>query len=61
MVAAKFFEEDYFPNNFYAKIGGITLEDINQLEIEFLSLINFKLFVDESLFSQYEEKLLYCD
>lgn len=61
MIATKFFEENYFPNSFYAKIGGISLKDLNELECEFLTLIDFKLFVDENMFTQYNERLFICD
>ena len=61
MIAAKFFDEEYFPNSFYSKIGGITLDDMNKLEIEFLNLIDYKLFVDEEMFFNYKEKMLNCE
>lgn len=61
MVAAKFFDEEYFSNSFYAKIGGISLEDMNRLEVEFLNLIDYKLYVEEKIFYQYQEKMLNCE
>lgn len=32
VVSAKFFDDFYFKNSFYAKLGGISLELINHME-----------------------------
>ena len=53
VVSIKYNEDDYFSNKFYAKVGGVTKEELDKLEYEFLSLIDFSLFVDEDLFSKY--------
>ena len=53
VVSIKYNEDDYFSNKFYAKVGGVTKEELDKLEYEFLSLIDFSLFVDEDLFSRY--------
>jgi len=59
MVAAKFFDDFYFYNNDYAKIGGISTKEINSLEAELLVLLNFELFVSEDTFSHYKAQLSY--
>ena len=41
MTAAKFFDDRYYNNEYYSKIGGISNEEINTLETEFLIFINF--------------------
>jgi hypothetical protein len=33
MVAAKFFDDFYYKNEFYAKLGGICKNEINDLEL----------------------------
>ena len=33
MVGAKFFDDFFYKNDFYAKIGGISKADINRLEL----------------------------
>ena len=48
MLAAKFFDDQYFNNAYYGKVGGVTCKEVNSLEIEFLFMINFNLFVSES-------------
>lgn len=32
MVAIKYQDDDYYKNEYYAKVGGITLQEINDLE-----------------------------
>jgi len=57
MVAAKFFDDQYFNNPQYGLIGGVSSQEINQLEIEFLFMINFELFVDKKLYAIYDKRL----
>lgn len=57
MVAIKFQDDDYYKNDYYAKVGGITVKEINILEKEFLNLLQYKLFVDPSMFNTYLVKL----
>lgn len=45
MIAAKFYDDLYYSNSFYAKIGGVKTTEINLLEAHFLSLIDFDLYV----------------
>lgn len=58
MVAAKFYDDFYFKNNYYAKIGGINKNEINNLEVTFLEMVNYDLFVPPELFQMYSQKLL---
>lgn len=58
LVAIKYNEDDYFANEFYAKVGGITRVEMDRLEYEFLALVDFKLFVDEEIFNKYHKYLL---
>ena len=43
MLAAKFLDDHYYNNAYYAKIGGIQKSEINLLEIEFVRRIDFNL------------------
>lgn len=56
-IAVKFFDEKYYTNDYYSKVGGISLKEFNFLEIEFLTMIDHNLFVDEKSFILYREKL----
>jgi len=57
MLAAKFFDDQYFNNLYYAKVGGVPCKEINTLEVEFLFLINFSLHVTEDQYYRYYTEL----
>ena len=61
IVAIKFYEDDYYSINFYAKLGGIPKKEAISLEYEFLSLIDFKLFVKQELYDKYYNNLSNLD
>eukprot|EP01029_Cantina_marsupialis_P029211 TRINITY_DN779950_c0_g1_i1.p1 TRINITY_DN779950_c0_g1~~TRINITY_DN779950_c0_g1_i1.p1 ORF type:complete len:177 (-),score=17.19 TRINITY_DN779950_c0_g1_i1:111-641(-) len=58
MLAAKFFDDEYFVQSHYAEIGGISRDDINDLEVDFLFKINFSLHVTPAEFSRYLGELM---
>nr|CAG4710421.1 unnamed protein product [Naegleria fowleri] len=58
MVAAKFFEDKFYNNEYYAKIGGIEKEEMNRLEIDFLYMINFSLHFQPPEFEQYKDEFI---
>jgi hypothetical protein len=57
MVAAKFFDDQYFNNSYYAKVGGLSTEEINRLEVDFLFMNGFSLSVTTEIFRQYHNEL----
>ena len=50
-------EDDYYSNEYYAKVGGISLDELNKLEEAILSLLEFNLFIDDELYDNYEKQL----
>ena len=58
IIAIKYNEDEYYDNKFYAKVGGLTLTEMNNLEINYLSLIDFKLYISEEVFDNYFENLI---
>ena len=58
LVSIKYNEDDFFSNSFYAKVGGVSITELNHLEYEFLSLIDFDLYVDDDLYSKYSNYIL---
>ena len=54
VMSIKINEDDFYSNAYYSKVGGITLSEINTLEDEFLTLIDFKLWIDIKLFNKYK-------
>jgi hypothetical protein len=58
LLAAKFFDDAYYNNAYYAKVGGVLVSEINGLEVEFLFRINFSLHVSPEVFMKYQAELL---
>ena len=57
IVAIKYNEDDYYSNEYYAKVGGITLKKLNILEYNILILLDFNVFVDEVIYESYENQI----
>lgn len=56
MVIATKYNEDYFnDNSFYAKVGGVSLSEMNLLEREFLILLEYECYINKDLYKNYEE------
>jgi hypothetical protein len=58
MLAAKFFDDCYYNNAYYAKVGGVPCTEMNILELEFLFLIKFSLNVSSDIFQSYKQELM---
>ena len=56
-LAAKVHEDFFFPNVFYAQLGGIPLHELNTLEVEFLFGIDFTLHVSTEVYEKYANAL----
>ena len=62
IVAVKFHEDDnIYSINFYAKLGGVTVKEALNLEYEFLTLIDFKLFIHQRLYNKYYNNLMHLE
>ncbi|KAF0688262.1 Aste57867_20132 [Aphanomyces stellatus] len=57
VLAAKFFDDHYFNNAYYAKVGGVPCTEMNELEVEFLLLTNFSLHVSTETYTRYYNEL----
>ncbi|CAO3684694.1 unnamed protein product [Rhizopus stolonifer] len=58
VVAAKFTSDVFYSNSRYAKVGGISLQELNQLEIRFLFFVDFQLHVTIKDLQKYADQLL---
>ena len=58
MLAVKFFDDVYYSNAYYAKVGGVKGPEMNVLEIHFLRLIDWHLFVSPEEFDLYKTNVL---
>jgi len=43
MLASKFFDDVYYNNAYYARVGGISNSEVNSLEMEMLRMISVRL------------------
>ena len=57
MVAAKFWDDYFLTNYNYGQIGGMKCGEIRMLEMEFLALLEFGLYVDDDTYNAYIKKL----
>eukprot|EP00434_Breviolum_minutum_P024184 symbB.v1.2.021350.t1/scaffold1839.1/size99268/6 len=55
VVAAKFLDDIYYKNAYYAAVCGLSLKEMNKLEAHFISLLGWKLSISE------EDYALYCE
>ncbi|XP_073128204.1 cyclin-U4-1-like [Henckelia pumila] len=53
MVSAKFMDDRYYNNAYYAKVGGISTSEMNFLELDFLFGLGFHLNVSPTTFHTY--------
>ena len=58
LLAAKFFDDAYYNNAYYAKVGGVHVAEMNNLETQFLFKIDFSLRVLPQVFDKYAAELI---
>jgi hypothetical protein len=39
LLSTKVFDDEFYKNAYYAKLGGVSTSEMNTLEVEFLSLV----------------------
>ena len=58
MIAAKMHDDDHLSNRCFAGIIGVSLKDLNYMEIEFVRLLHFNAAVDVQTYSEYHDILM---
>ena len=58
LISAKFYDDRFFQNVYYANVAGISHEEFNMLERKYLFLLDFKLLIDPAIFFAYRDKIL---
>ena len=53
MIAAKFNDDSFYNNAYYANIGGVPTTELNTLEVELLFSIDFNILVNNDVFDRY--------
>eukprot|EP01034_Spumella_vulgaris_P030677 gene30677-37928_t len=57
MLSAKYHDDLFYNNAYYAKLGGLTLPELNFLETDLLRLLDFSLFIQVDAFTKYALEL----
>jgi len=57
MLAAKFYDDQYYNNAYFGKVGGVPCDELNSLEVEFLFMCNFCFSVPPAQYEQYYTEL----
>ena len=56
-LSYKLLEDKRYKIDYFANIGGVTKEELYNLEYEFVTLIDFNLNIDEKEYYQYQDYL----
>lgn len=57
LCASKFHQDTFYNNKVFAKVGGVSLKELNRLEYEYLQLLNYELFVDGDSYREFVKDL----
>lgn len=58
LVASKMYNDTYYTNRYIAQVGGVTLNNINELERHFIEICDWHLYVSPEEFELYERALI---
>ena len=61
VIAIKFNYDEVFSLDFYSKLGGVSQKELASLEYNFTTLLNFKFYVEEKIFTKYNNFLRTID
>ncbi len=53
MVAAKFFEDQPCDNGYFATVGGVSVQEINNMELVFLDMLEYRVSITNFEFNLY--------
>ncbi|GMM33018.1 Pcl6 protein [Saccharomycopsis crataegensis] len=57
-VSSKFFSDVFYKNARYARVGGLPLDELNHIELQFILLTDFKLLIQPDELQRYADLLL---
>jgi len=55
LLAAKFFEDQPCDNGYFATVGGVSLQELNTMEVHFLNLVEFRVCVTQWEYNMYAQ------
>lgn len=61
VLAAKYNDDEFYKNIYYAKVGGIRLDEMNMLENQFATYLDYNFFVKAEDFNTYLQRLTAYD
>jgi len=50
VVGLKFSDDKFFTNRYYAEVGGVSTQEMNELELAILKTLNFSVFVNQDAY-----------
>ncbi|KAF4652177.1 mitochondrial peripheral inner membrane protein [Perkinsus chesapeaki] len=56
-IAAKFHDDIYYSNAFYARVGGVSVSELNTLELTLLKMMDWQCFVPTEEYEMYERSI----
>lgn len=59
VISIKFNDDITYKNSYYCKIGGVSLREINALEYQLLSYLEFNLLIASDYFETYQQSLIH--
>ena len=57
MITQKYYEDNSFNNKTFANLVRLNCDELLKMEIEFMNMINFELFIKDEDFEKYKEKI----
>jgi PHO85 cyclin-6/7 len=57
LIVQKFYNDKYYGNNTISLLGGVSIQELNMLEEEFLEMIDFDLCVSNEEITETQKKL----
>ena len=58
MITQKYYEDNSFNNKTFAELVGIDCDELLDMEMEFMNMIDFKLFIKDEDFEKYKQKII---
>ena len=57
MVTQKYYEDNSYNNKSYADLVGISCDELLDMEMEYMNLVDYQLFIKEDEFQKYKRKM----
>ena len=57
MVTQKYYGDNSYNNKLYAELVGISCEELLDMEMEYMNLVNYQLFIKDDEFKKYKRKM----